>query len=344
VSFETILDDELIEANAGLWVNRTITDHLDEVVAATPDKTAFTDSRRSITYAALKAEVDRCALGFLDLGVRAGDVVSFQLPNWIEWVVVHFAASRIGAISNPLIPIYREREVGFMVGLARSNVLVVPRTFRCFDHAAMAERLRPQWSDLEHVLAVGSTWDEFAAAPREEREFPRPDPDDVTLLIFTSGTTGEPKGVMHTHNTAIAANNPLPARLGITADSVIHMASTLAHLTGFSTAHGFPCRTAPRACCRMCGIRRGSWSWSPSTASPTPPPRPRSCMTCWPRPAWTITTCRRSNGSAAWARPLPVRSYGKPGRSFPIRPYWAAGARARTRSSPSASPATRTTS
>ena len=233
MSFETILDDELIEANAGFWVNRTITDHLDEVAAATPDKTAFTDSRRAITYAALKAEVDRCALGFLDLGVRPGDVVSFQLPNWIEWVVVHFAASRIGAISNPLIPIYREREVGFMVGLAKSKVLVVPETFRGFDHAAMAERLRPQWPDLEHVLVVGSTWDEFTAAPREEREFPRPDPNDVTLLIFTSGTTGEPKGVMHTHNTAIAANNPLPARLGITADSVIHMASTLAHLTGF---------------------------------------------------------------------------------------------------------------
>ncbi|MDQ0382375.1 AMP-binding protein [Amycolatopsis thermophila] len=239
--FATILDDELIEAHtrAGFWVDRTITDHLDEVAAATPDKTAFVDSRRSVTYAQLKHEVDRCALGLLELGVRPGDVVSFQLPNWIEWIVVHYAASRIGAISNPLIPIYREREVGFMVGLARSKVIVVPESFRGFGHAAMAERLRPQWPDLDHVLVVGSTWDSFAATPWEERRDPaelaalRPDPNDVTLLIFTSGTTGEPKGVMHTHNTAIAANNPLPERLGITADSVFHMASTLAHLTGF---------------------------------------------------------------------------------------------------------------
>ncbi|WP_116200467.1 AMP-binding protein [Amycolatopsis circi] len=236
--FATILNDETIEAHtrAGYWVNRTITDYLDDAAAATPDKTAFVDSQRSITFGQLKEEVDRCALGLLELGVRSGDVVSFQLPNRIEWIIVHYAASRIGAVSNPLIPIYRDREVGFMVALAKSKVLVVPQEFRGFDYPAMAQRLRPQWPDLEHVLVVGSSWEEFAATPWEERrELPswRPDPNDVTLLIFTSGTTGEPKGVMHTHNTAIAANNPLPDRLGITSDSVLHMASTLAHLTGF---------------------------------------------------------------------------------------------------------------
>ncbi|WP_370935623.1 AMP-binding protein [Amycolatopsis sp. cg13] len=236
--FATILNDETIEAHtrAGYWVNRTITDYLDDAAAATPDKTAFVDSQRGVTFGQLKHEVDRCALGLLELGVRPGDVVSFQLPNRIEWIVVHYAASRIGAVSNPLIPIYRDREVGFMVALAKSKVLVVPREFRGFDYPAMARRLRPQWPDLEHVLVVGSSWDEFAATHWEERrELPswRPDPNDVTLLIFTSGTTGEPKGVMHTHNTAIAANNPLPDRLGITSDSVLHMASTLAHLTGF---------------------------------------------------------------------------------------------------------------
>lgn len=240
-TFETILTDQQIRTytEAGYWTNRTITDFLDEAAAATPDKTAFVDSRRSITYGRLRAEVDRAALGLLELGVRPGDVVSFQLPNWIEWVVVHYAASRIGAISNPLIPIYREREVGFMVGMAESKVLVIPQSFRRFDYPAMVDGLRGTWPALEHVLVVGSSWDEFAATPWEERRDPaelaglRPDPNEVTLLIFTSGTTGEPKGVMHTHNTAIAANNPLPDRLGITSDSVIHMASTLAHLTGF---------------------------------------------------------------------------------------------------------------
>ena len=181
------------------------------------------------------------ALGLLELGVRPGDVVSYQLPNWVEFLVLHHAATRIGAVNNPLIPIYRDREVGFMVGLAESTVLVVPQEFRGFDYPAMVERLRPQWPALQHVLVVGATgsWEEFAATPWEQRRDPaelatlRPDPDDVTLLMFTSGTTGEPKGVLHTHNTLMAANAPLPDRLGVGPDDVIHMASTFAHLTGF---------------------------------------------------------------------------------------------------------------
>lgn len=133
-----------------------------------------------------------------------------------------------------------------MVGLAKSKVIIVPSDFRGFDYVGMVDELRPQWPALEHVLVVDgkpgqgtSSWEDFMATPWESRRHPgslvdlRPDPNAVTLLIFTSGTTGEPKGVMHTHNTVVAANNPLPERLGITSDSVIHMASTLAHLTGF---------------------------------------------------------------------------------------------------------------
>lgn len=247
--FETILTTETIEryTSQGYWLDRTITDYLDQHAAATPNKVAFVDSRTTITYGELRRLVDRAALGLLELGVRPRDVVSFQLPNRIDWIVVHYAASRIGAVSNPLIPIYRQREVGFMVGLARSKVLVVPAEFRGFDYPAMVEGLRGEWPDLEQVLVAGGeqpgSWEELLATPWEEpgvgqhdpAELPslRPDPNDVTLLIFTSGTTGEPKGVMHTHNTVIAANDPLPARLGITSDSVFHMASTLAHLTGF---------------------------------------------------------------------------------------------------------------
>jgi cyclohexanecarboxylate-CoA ligase len=250
--FATLLTQDRIDRHTrdGYWVNRTITDYLDDAAAATPDKVAFVDSRRQVTYAQLRQEVDRCALGLLELGVQPGDVVSFQLPNWIEWVVVHYAATRIGAISNPLIPIYREREVGFMVGLARSKAAVVPREYRGFDYPTMIEKLRPDWPALEHVLVVDDpSWDEFIATPWESRRDPgelpalRPDPNDVTLLIFTSGTTGEPKGVMHTHNTMVAANNPLPERLGITADSVIHMGSTLAHLTGFLYGARLPVQT-----------------------------------------------------------------------------------------------------
>ena len=250
MSFETMLDEARIDAmtSAGYWTDEVLTDHLDRAAAATPDKVAFRDSRRSISYAALKAEADRCALGLLELGVGSGDVVSFQLPNWIEFVVVHLATMRIGAISNPLIPIYREREVGFMVGLAESKVLIVPKEFRGFDFAAMVGRLRAQLPSVGHVLVLGAngalgegeeSWEEFAATAWEDRREPaslaalRPDPNSVALLIFTSGTTGEPKGVMHTHNTLGAANRPIPERMGVEHSTVIHMASTFAHLTGF---------------------------------------------------------------------------------------------------------------
>src|ERR1700710_3046402 len=84
---------------AGLWTGQGITDFLDEVAAATPDKVAAIDSRGRLTYAELKRLSDRAALGLLELGVRPGDVVSFQLPNWIEFLIVHFAVTRIGAVN-----------------------------------------------------------------------------------------------------------------------------------------------------------------------------------------------------------------------------------------------------
>jgi cyclohexanecarboxylate-CoA ligase len=248
MSLETILTAEQVEKYTaeGLWAGRVITDFLDEVAAATPDKVAAIDARGQVTYGELKRLSDRAALGLLELGVRPGDVVSFQLPNWIEFLVVHFAVTRIGAINNPLIPIYRDREVGFMVGLAKSTVIVVPQEFRGYDYPGMVARLRGDWPEMAHVLVVDgpttdtqTSWAEFIETPWEERrdaaelDALRPDPDDVTLLIFTSGTTGEPKGVMHTHNTLVAANAPLPARLGVNSDSVVHMASTFAHMTGF---------------------------------------------------------------------------------------------------------------
>jgi acyl-coenzyme A synthetase/AMP-(fatty) acid ligase len=224
----------------GWWTDRIITDDLDEVAAAHPDRVAAVTPRETITYGELARRSVRVALGLLELGVGPGDVVSYQLPNWTEFLVLHHAATRIGAVNNPLIPIYRDREVGFMVGLAESKVLVVPQEFRGFDYPAMVERLRPQWPDLQHVLVVGdASWEAFVQTPWEERRDPgelatvRPDPDDPTLLIFTSGTTGEPKGVLHTRHTLMAANAPLPKRLGVGPDDVIHMASTFAHLTGF---------------------------------------------------------------------------------------------------------------
>jgi cyclohexanecarboxylate-CoA ligase len=204
---DTTLTREQVDrpGNTGPRANRLITDYLDDAAAAAPDKPAAIDSRGRITYGELKRLSDRAALGLLELGIAPGDVVSYQLPNWNEFLVLHYAVTRIGAVNNPLIPIYRDRELGFMVGLAKSKLVVVPQQFRGYDYPEMIERLRPGWPACENVLVVdGPSWREFIDTPWEERRdlaelaALRPDPDDVTLLIFTSGTTGEPKGVMHT--------------------------------------------------------------------------------------------------------------------------------------------------
>lgn len=253
MSFETRLAQDHIDrfTSQGLWTDKLITDHLRETAAAAPDRTASVDSRGSSTYGELARLVDRVAFGFLELGVRPGSVISIQLPNWREWLLAHFAAVRIGAVTNPLIPIYRDREVGYMMQQAGSELLVTTQEFRKFDYTQMVDRLRPDLPALRHVLVVAgsgtggtlrdgfASWEEFIGTPWEEGrdaaelDALRPNPNDVSLLMFTSGTTGRPKGVLHSHNTVGAASVPWPDRLGMDSTAVVHMASTFAHLTGY---------------------------------------------------------------------------------------------------------------
>lgn len=229
----------------GHWRDETLLDHLCRAVAATPDKAAVV-ARRSgeagetrLTFRELDRRADLVALSLADSGVGPGDVVSFQLPNWWEFPVLHLACLKLGAVSNPLMAIFRHRELGFMLGLAETKVLVVPDRFRGFDYAGMAAELRGGLPALRRTIVVGGggedSFDAMLAAARTGRTLPpRPlPPDDVIQLLYTSGTTGEPKGVMHTSNTMLSNLAPFAARLGLGADDVIHMPSPLAHQLGF---------------------------------------------------------------------------------------------------------------
>ncbi|MCD2195125.1 AMP-binding protein [Actinomycetospora endophytica] len=238
------------------WPGRTLLDHLDEAVAHRPDTLAVVgythadDGRRALTYAELAARVDRVAAGLLDLGVQAGQVVSMQLPNWWQLPVLSLACLRVGAVTNALMPIFRTRELEFMLGLAESTVLVVPEEFAGFDHAAMARDLTGRLPALTTVITVrpggGGQFDAVLAGrsptvdDRAEFARRRPDPDAVVQLAYTSGTTGEPKGVMVTSNTALCNVRDFAARLGLTPDDVQLMASPLAHQTGYMYGFQMP--------------------------------------------------------------------------------------------------------
>ncbi len=235
----------------GLWHDRTINDDLARCLAQCPDKVAVTAVQAEsgvvtrFTYRELAAMADRVAVGLSKLGVGHNDIVACQLPNWWQFTVTYLACSRIGAVMNPLMHIFRERELSFMLKHGEAKVVIVPKVFRGFDYEQMVEGLQPSLPDLQQVVVVnGSGANSFEAllsGPAWEQDPQahailtqhRPGPDDVTQLIYTSGTTGEPKGVMHTANTVMANIIPYAQRLKLDANDMVLMASPMAHQTGF---------------------------------------------------------------------------------------------------------------
>ncbi|PJI97969.1 cyclohexanecarboxylate-CoA ligase [Acidovorax sp. 69] len=235
----------------GFWHDRTINDELDACLAQCPDKLALTAVQvesgevTQFTYRELARLADRIAVGLARLGVQKNDIVACQLPNWWQFTLTYLACSRIGAVMNPLMHIFRERELSFMLKHGEAKVLIAPRSFRGFDFEAMATGLQASLPDLKHLVIVGGTgansFDALLSGPRWEDEPDaqdiltrhRPGPDEATQLIYTSGTTGEPKGVMHSANTLMANIVPYAQRLRLGSDDTVLMASPMAHQTGF---------------------------------------------------------------------------------------------------------------
>ena len=249
-AFDSVAHGRAMRAG-GFWQDRTIDEYLAQAVAAAPDKPALVGYRADrpgnvsrFTYRELGDMVERAAGALRGLGVGRGDIVAVQLPNWWEFVVTALACGRIGAVVNPLMPIFRERELSYMLEFAEVKVLVVPKLFRGFDHEAMAEGMRAGLPKLEHVIVVdGSGENGFERRLLQGNDRVPPaasiaesplQPDDLAVLMFTSGTTGSPKGVMHTSNTLIACLNALSGRFGLDTDDVMHVASPMGHMTGYA--------------------------------------------------------------------------------------------------------------
>lgn len=251
---ESQLSPELVRRAkaSGHWHDKTLLDYLDEVTPGRLDRVAVTDLNSetgqvtTLSYRQLLRLSRRIALGLVSLGVQRGEVVSYQLPNWWQFVALHMACLHIGAVTNPVMPIFRHRELSFMLGLAESKVMIVPQRWRGFDHAAMMNEIRPALPKLEHLFVIGgdgeASFEKYFLQRRWEQETPdaeriladrRMQPDEVMELLYTSGTTGEPKGALHTSNTHFANLAQIIERQGLTSEHVMFMPSPLAHQTGF---------------------------------------------------------------------------------------------------------------
>lgn len=236
--------------SAGLWQNCTVLDYLEDRLRDQPDKVYVTDQNAmtgrstSLSFRNLDRLSRRIAAGLSAHGISAGDVVAMQLPNWWEMLALHIACMRIGAITNPLMPIFREHELEFMLSFAQTKAVVIPRRFRNFDYEPMLQGLSSSLPSLEHIFVVGGDGETSFEArlvnePWEDRvdtqalfASARPLPNDVIEYCYTSGTSGQPKAVMHTSNTLFAC---LGGALALDLDErdVVFMGSPLAHQTGF---------------------------------------------------------------------------------------------------------------
>lgn len=231
----------------GWWIDRTLIDFFDEAVARDPEKIAIIDQRGNrISYGDMSNRVDCIAANLVARGIGAGDVITVQLPNWAETMSIHLAATRIGAITNPLLTNYRRKELSYILGFAKTAAVFIPNVYKGFDYPEMYREIRKELPDLHHVFVVDDVevegFEPFAVL---ENICPKIKDhqscgDDVTAIIFTSGTTSKPKGVMHTHNTLMYMSRYVPEILNITGDDVIWMPSPVGHGTGF----GFGMRTA----------------------------------------------------------------------------------------------------
>lgn len=222
----------------GFWPDKTVYDYLVHHAQQTPHKVLIVDREHRVDYRSALMTVDSLAAGLQARGVGAGDVVSVQLPNWRWFPLLEWALAKLGAACNPLPTIYRHRELRFMLGLVKPRMVVTCGVFRGFDHAAMMDELRREM-DLGSIVIVdgdareGMEVIEDLLADPAGLDSGKIDPDSISEIAFTSGTTGEAKGVMHTHNSNLCPVLGLIKRQRLHSGDVVLMASTFGHNTGF---------------------------------------------------------------------------------------------------------------
>jgi acyl-CoA synthetase (AMP-forming)/AMP-acid ligase II len=239
---------------SGLWSADTFHDLLVRRVRENGDKVFATDGDRSLTFRELFDAGQRLAVGLHRRGLRRGDTVAVQLPNWVEFIEVLTALSRLGVIMVPIMPIYRRDDVSYVVSNADVRAVFTPANFGKFNYLEMYLGLREEHPDLSIFIArpdeeaqriadsddgVATITDVASATDIDdavaELEAP-PSPDEPFVIVYTSGTTSRPKGCVHTFNTYCSGSRGLVDSFGYTENDVQFGPSPIAHTTGLVTS------------------------------------------------------------------------------------------------------------
>jgi acyl-CoA synthetase (AMP-forming)/AMP-acid ligase II len=249
---DTLLTPELVQeyTAAGYWTDETLADVFRRNGRDFPHKVAYIDDRSQVTWGELWQISGEVASGLARRGVGRGDVVAVQLPNRLGFVFVLAAVVRLGAVFCQFPTDYRAREVEFILGFSEATTIVVPDTFRGFDHTEMIDSIRGRLPRLVNTIAVttggsettldGDAWvtldqlrrDPDPADPAPDRPI---DANEVMRIAFTSGTTGEPKAVMHTANTTLYMTRRENQERGIDGDDTILVLLPVGLNAGFGT-------------------------------------------------------------------------------------------------------------
>ncbi|XAP79483.1 AMP-binding protein [Citromicrobium bathyomarinum] len=229
------------------WRDTTIAKRAQELAQADPGFIAISDERRDLTRREWLDEARALAAALQDRGYAAGDVIAFQLPNWHETAVIDLAAALAGLVIVPIVPIYRDAEVGLMLADSGARALFTCAEFRNYDFAAMAARVQQDLPQLEDIFVVrgdDTVGEDYASLVQQGAQLDlkevEVDPKGVKMVLYTSGTTGRPKGVLHSHTTLDHVLDHSAAHWGVDAGDTLIMPSPVTHISGFANGLEMP--------------------------------------------------------------------------------------------------------
>lgn len=231
MGFETRLTQAMVEryTKAGYWGQDTVYGAIARTVQAYPEREALYDGTYRLTYSDLLRRIDRVAARLAELGIGAEDVVTIQIPNWVEYACVFFALERLGAVANPVSVDFRSRELEYILRFSESRAYIGCESFKNFNHGQMIRELSRDLPDLKLMAVVrspggdglvsldGVIHGDDPVAPFTPYQL---DANAITRMAFTSGTTGNPKGVIHSQNTTISACHIQNKDMGFTEQEV----------------------------------------------------------------------------------------------------------------------------